>query len=515
MGIRGGNDTGAVLRALIPLKPVIQRQALREYDGPASIFNARVTCTRPKFLLDPPKLNPSSDTWVEVNGLLEIITLDITSTIYSEREIPSLPNAVEFTAELGNYGIQLILLSEVASLPAEPSEDVIFLLLNSTFGDSADQNTTTIDAIGSSEDIKGDFSKAAAPASIKLLQASSHGAWIKLDYITEPGTPFVLELSLCHTKIQSGPYQITLRGTGNYSEPVVTQNANTPIAMTAEALAGPGGGQYLPGNIFTYKLEAIGDARNISTEAVRKQLGVTTDRHQLSVRDRGLWEFHNPLPSPDELLLKWPSPTPASDELEDAHPFSDGINLLSILPLRNVGDSACLVGYCGKGAPSKYYRQVFLDTMETTGSPALALQAFFTMLCTNSYYKTYDVFDRIALAHITIGQAALMPTGYRGLAFVIAICCLQLLIFVITWVIFIRYTKNSLLGNSWQSISQIMPQFDTVVPGLLEVARFSTDKEVKRHIESVGLGKIPVNPILKNTFGYVKLYIFSKQLLIV
>lgn len=65
------DDTGEDFRALIPIVDWAERERVKNYEGPASIFNARTVCFRPKISISVTNVNNTGTIYVEAASLLE------------------------------------------------------------------------------------------------------------------------------------------------------------------------------------------------------------------------------------------------------------------------------------------------------------------------------------------------------------------------------------------------------------------------------------------------------------
>ncbi|KAF2742341.1 hypothetical protein M011DRAFT_529899 [Sporormia fimetaria CBS 119925] len=116
------------------------------------------------------------------------------------------------------------------------------------------------------------------------------------------------------------------------------------------------------------------------------------------------------------------------------------------LPVR--GDN---YGGLYRDAASAFYSKVFLDVLNETDSPALALQVHFTSTLRDVFYTWLPLYDTMADSTAVIFVGRLAPVSRRGFWTVMGVICAHLSICSAVTVAFFTKTNFSMLGNAWVS----------------------------------------------------------------
>jgi len=129
---------------------------------------------------------------------------------------------------------------------------------------------------------------------------------------------------------------------------------------------------------------------------------------------------------------------------------------------------------------AEYWEALFKDTMNETGSPALALQAVNTARARMAFMKWVSSFSRLGDGVVTMHVTAQIPERVAGYCTVISIITVQLLLLSIAWAAFLG-TKNTLLNNAWLVLAQVAATRE--VSGVLGGATMMTDGDVRKRID--------------------------------
>lgn len=122
--------------------------------------------------------------------------------------------------------------------------------------------------------------------------------------------------------------------------------------------------------------------------------------------------------------------------------------------------------------------QIFDDLLNSTGSPALALQTLYTIVFRMVYYITMPRMTTEGdPATITTFEVIRVPQQRWGLIAVMAIAAGNVLVFLVVAFFFLYATDSSFMDNAWHTIAQISQSED--VRPLLERARLTSDKDVE------------------------------------
>lgn len=119
----------------------------------------------------------------------------------------------------------------------------------------------------------------------------------------------------------------------------------------------------------------------------------------------------------------------------------------------------------------------FQDTLHNTKSPALALQVLLARITQMVYYEDFLRLTNKSAALVSFSSTALIPRKWTGLIAATGLVVIHLTLLVIVTIIYLKCTNESLLGNSWQAISQVIS--DETLP-ILEHADRMNDEDIRR-----------------------------------
>ncbi|KAH6963363.1 hypothetical protein DER45DRAFT_640902 [Fusarium avenaceum] len=152
-------------------------------------------------------------------------------------------------------------------------------------------------------------------------------------------------------------------------------------------------------------------------------------------------------------------------------------------------------GNSSSSSTSGFALQVFNDVLDSTGSPALALQTLYTLIYRQTYYNRIPwMTPEDDPATITTFEVARAPQQVWGLIAVMAIVAGNVLVFLIVAFFFLYATDSSFIDNAWHTIAQISQSEDVKV--LLERARLTSDKDVEEWLRD--------HEPSKGKIGYIK-----------
>jgi hypothetical protein len=91
---------------------------------------------------------------------------------------------------------------------------------------------------------------------------------------------------------------------------------------------------------------------------------------------------------------------------------------------------------------------IFAQMVKLTRDPALAVQAFFTILFASTYYDRIVMFDSAApLFQVSLVQVT-RPLGWTAYIVVVGVVILHLILILLTTIVFFSSGKLSRMGNS-------------------------------------------------------------------
>jgi hypothetical protein len=156
----------------------------------------------------------------------------------------------------------------------------------------------------------------------------------------------------------------------------------------------------------------------------------------LSVQERGLFDLE--LWSYDE-IGDWEEPEEYSSRISG--------DFATVEALDQVQD------YIYATQVNKAQFTVFAQMAAFTGSPALALQAFFTTLCATAYYDRIVTFDKSAPStRVSLTQVT-RPLGWASYIVVLTVLLVHLLLVTTVTFMFFRAGKLVQMGNAWAAVS--------------------------------------------------------------
>jgi hypothetical protein len=128
---------------------------------------------------------------------------------------------------------------------------------------------------------------------------------------------------------------------------------------------------------------------------------------------------------------------------------------------------------------------LFSTSLEiTNGSAAIALSTIFTILASMLYYDQFLNFaETTHNISTTFFEQFLFLQSFRGFAAVAIITVMHCLLILLITITFITSTKLTILGDHWQSVSQIV---SPATENILERSRYATDKEVRAYVKAEG-----------------------------
>jgi hypothetical protein len=411
----GVSDTGTTTRALIPLAQQ-SRSLLRTYDGPATVFDSRVVCVRPSVnatigISDSLLSKRSNGLGVNLNG-------QVNATKWPDRLLNQSYSLVPPNIERGLFKCNVVL----PSFSGNDSEWALTLcgvdngeVLVSPFFYNPDGSATgspgpgtvnilLINATGEtgnwSQALEG-YSEQPTGSIWKIHERVDE--WVD---VVQPEYNVKLSLTLCYADYTNQDLRVHATSIGNRTEPVVRRTTE-----------------------------------NYDTQGVRSQLGATIPKE--SPEDRGIMSLEPMTWDNSSLTFHI-----GGDYLLDAA-FSGQLAYGSYKSVCNL----CDLGSTGR--VNRILVTVFQDIVRNTGSTALALQAHLTSLVQMAYYDNIQEFEDVAPAQLQSFIQVLMPRSFNGLIAVTSVICVHWLLVFVALGQFIYWTRYSMLGNAWQTVTQL------------------------------------------------------------
>jgi hypothetical protein len=224
-------------------------------------------------------------------------------------------------------------------------------------------------------------------------------------------------------------------------------------------------------------------AGSYNTAPSRLQLGVsspdnTTTNHRgiFTLDPRSKWEeFHIPPNTPG---------TPGNTLGTEPTFFSSILGGFPSLPITNLNYTFDPGVILSRNTPIIYFGNahmthvdLFQDTLITTSSPALALQALLTRICQMAYYDQLVKLDRPVVATTAFSLTATVPVQWTFFVLGVALIVIHSIIVMVVVVVFVISTEISFIGSYWQTVSQVVSK---ETQSILEVADQMDDDDVRK-----------------------------------
>ncbi|KFZ18625.1 hypothetical protein V501_01111 [Pseudogymnoascus sp. VKM F-4519 (FW-2642)] len=383
------DDTGLALRALLPFQDVSNRTTIRNYTGPATLFDSRVICLAPKMIIsniievDSTAVNavigtltfnksltsPFTFTFVAGDELDFICNLPSNKVTWSNRPASNISVCIPST-KVAPLNLEAVVVAPV-NLP--------YLVLNAT-----------TPAAGGNY---GEFllNNDNGNLSASDVEMSTNGIWSTATLVGNSKTNgAVISITYCVTNPAGGEFNVTATSHMDGPEPTMSW-----------------GGTMNP----AWRLSSPTANISYNTESIRHQLDATLGN--LSLQDRRILALEN---LPNGLTtgqMNWSQETwgqgnwlsTLNGQFQTRFPtYQIGTSSISTMPSVQMDYQIWASDSQGDWG----HVSLFLDVLNTTQSPARALQAWLTTL---NQMKYYDSVSRFSVESEATG---LVPAGDRS-----------------------------------------------------------------------------------------------------
>ena len=464
----GVSDTGVTLRAFLPYSSEQDRADTYMYNGPTTVLDSRVTCQLPN--LEGKALQTASDFSLYFTGsvratratprLGNITITPVADTLVYNASIPffciassSVSNQWRTTlSQLGEGNIMPSvsggLISEFKShlnltlpndsvFPVIPSYGTAYLIINVTEG-----TPQTLEAV----------TEASRPGSgVRPPQYSTNGKWLDLIY---SNGALVLSVTLCYSSFDTADLLVKISSTANRTE-------TTPV--------------------FDF------DSSTYTFDALREQYG--QDGNTLSPKQRGVLMLDK-----QDWIAKQSEYPPAEPYMRDfanlggPNGESNDPNYTALLWeefILTQASNSCF----SRLRSDVMHIWLFQEIVQSGGSIAFALQSLITLLSSMAYYDLLGQFDKMAPTSRTQFVTANTPRRCRGFVAVATVLLVHLILLGIIVTMFLNGTRYTMLGNSWQSVSQAVT---LETEAYLATASMKVDDEVKSKMKDDGVKSLRI-----------------------
>jgi len=423
-------DTGLTLRSMLPFPTEPQRTSLRYYSGMTTIMDSRVTCVRPRLKVQVERPGPTG-------GIMHVsIFLDqVPPQIFEPPPKGILTAAIPCSYETSVYGRRndsnrAEWKITMCNIPSSGNMISPWTGLANFTGGALVLNVTDDGELYPEGSVSDDDT-------IEPDKYEADGPWQRMIF---PGK-FRAAATVCFFTLQMVQMDIEMSRDAGRQEPRMAWDK---------------------------------DKRLYNTSAIMEWLGVTgkqtpaSERGLLSITPKSSWK----MPSDSfktGLYTGFMSPFHTITQ-----PTQPGVLLCSSCP----GED--------DDRPHRARVYAFQDVLQSTGNIALAIQSLWTMLTISEYYDRLERFDHAEAAKIASFEDALVPVGRKGFFLVMTILLIHFICVASATTLFLRHTRISILGASWQSVSQIAHGEGEAI---LDIATRCSDKEVDNFMASKGISK--------------------------
>ncbi|KAF2690850.1 hypothetical protein K458DRAFT_382426 [Lentithecium fluviatile CBS 122367] len=488
----GVDDTGTVIRSLMPITDKDSRQNLVSYEGPAFAFDARVACTQPHFLSlencdeqssdsdgticgEVAPRNPIDNAAINMNRTY--FSCGLPSSWFSDFEPTSSPQWTLCPLWDWTTGGLLSALDPANNASLQHSwyplysEEYPDEPFGGTWG-ASDGKKSWVVGTGNAYLVLNTTTTYFSMEMNRSINATTYvGPWTKIEY---PETSEIFSTSLCYDALppdytihQVQDFNVTLSKGAYRREPVVGVKAKNEGFDTTEVR------KQLAAGLGNATLEERG-VFQLSGEDLLK--AVAEKHFELSPLDPS-YGINDALSFPVYQQSEIPTLPWVFGAVTTAwHTFTLHF-CLYCEPIANEARTA-----------STLHSSIFNEALQDTGSPAIALQAHLTTVLRQAYYTWLPLFDTSANATTVSYVERLAPVSRRGFLAVMGILATHVLVCGITTYLFLKKTKYSLLGNIWASFAQVTQTEQAQV--LLKDGAMRTNKEVLRVLRREGNGKM-------------------------
>lgn len=447
-------DTGETYRAFLPIGFSDTRGLLRAYEGPATVLDSQVRCTRPSVAIS--NITYAFAFEAADNSPHELL---IVGNVSTDGSVPGLTvkaawNSGSFMASAlakhyanmtdWRLSYSVVNVGDIEAQGSVMTEggksapwSVLLLNITGDWTDVLGMVNYTTGAPYAGNDVVGPYTWIQEPS----------GIWTTLKTTDANSTvDFGISATLCYIALDTNDLWIHAKSEQDFSEP---QN-------------------------MTWNL---GD-RRYDTQVVRAMLGATNER--LTPDRRGI------------LTLQQPANWTAATMKQTGEDYIWIINQLALggfvspAAQRYYPDAdwdlympgtAILTPFSQTNSVHRTLSSVFQDIMHTTRNPALAFQALYTTMSQTAYYGMLPLFSLESTATVATSETFSVPVQWTCFGIVMGLLVIHAILVVTAVVLFLLETDHSLLGNAWQAVAQVSSS-DTM--DTMHHASNMTDLEVKR-----------------------------------
>jgi hypothetical protein len=437
--IKGVQDTGVSLRALLPFLDSGTRSSLRQYSGPARVMDARVICVTP--LLSNLSISTTQQGTYRYRALTGNVTLGAVSPALEPTE-----SAIVFTNFTTRFNCPIILPLQRLSRKRWTSLCAINIIAEIVSPPLGGADGTGVFLLFNATGFAGDWED----GPMYNWNVAYSQAWA-IGTKASSGEDLQLSASLCFTKsfgtdasLQS--YHVDIWTDQNNDEASIQLNLNDIGDATVS-----------PNTINSICTSCIppnsGHRRN--TLQMNTQLNWTVSRVNVTNTSRK-------------------EPVSIAEAMAVGLFYND---------VRFSENSQALIIAADIMGINRGHVAVFNSIMALTENPALGLQYLTTAVAQMAFYDFLPYFNSFRTANLTVAATVFIPHRWTGFGIVAGLSCLHLLTLGILVVLFLYLNKVTLLGNSWAAVLQVHSEN---IKDITDKGVGLSDDEVQKLLSSMG-----------------------------
>ncbi|RAK79512.1 uncharacterized protein BO72DRAFT_446326 [Aspergillus fijiensis CBS 313.89] len=429
------HDTGHTYRALLPFEGEEQRTKLRRYQGPAPVMDQRVICAAPPLL--NMRLDATDQDEIRISGQIPMQNLSYPLSLGQDSYGPAnftckLPSPLVWTIDTVGQS-SMCIATQQRNWTVFSTEDP---LVQPSGYATASVMYLVLDIVSVASVVRAGLQNVAARV------AGNDGPWA---IVTHGNDTRTLRASACLTNVAVQTIVVGLNSSSDNSEPTISWDRAT---------------------------------NSYNTEAARRQLGASRTRESLA--SRGVLSL--------EPRSQWGTVLPLNDSASgdtDLPAFFLAVDVslptLMMSTTNYTYSPGVLLAEDGtgfySGSAENTHIEMFQDTLNTTASPALAVQVVLARIFQMAYYEQLVKMAGTTTVSTGFSVSSSIPSQWTGFIIGTTLIATHVVIVTIITVQFARHTKSTIIGNYWQTVSQVV---SNETRPILEQADTMDDAEVKR-----------------------------------
>lgn len=436
-------DTGSALRAYVPLRSPDARSAIRNFSGPATVFDSRVICVPPVMTLFGVKMSGSEVSLyfnLTMNGsfpglILGVSLVQITHICGAETVWDNTSSKWGLTmcdVSSGSGAVDMDVATNPNISRASPRS---YLVLNTTGGLNWPESFLWTPDMGVD-----------ASAGAEWQQTTS-GPWRNI-FTTVNGLDVGLNASLCIANPATVDYLVDIYGEDHISEPSLSWNVQQ---------------------------------RSYDVDDIRNLLGAVAEPPTL--RERGIYNLQPPSIQDAQSTMSYTLDSIYSTLYWRFSMSNTGWGFNETADAGNIRSTIVFENPSNANSLHVTHDAIFTQTLKKTSNPALALQALNTVLTQVMYYDALPRFEISGPAQYRTVSSVNVPARWTGFTVIMVLLATHFIVVIAAIAVFLLTTEHSQLGSTWQAVAQ-MTSAET--SDILDHVADMSDKEARRYLERKG-----------------------------